>query len=74
METYEAGEVARNENYTALLAFSLGRLDDRVVMKKLGIDGEEDLFLLMAQARLPMPRLPEAETRKMVDALHRLAG
>ena len=74
VETYEAGEVARNKNYATLLAFSLGRLDDQAVMKKLGIDSEEDLFLLMARARLPMPRLPAAETRTMVDALHRLAG
>jgi hypothetical protein len=43
-------------------------------MKKLGIDGEEDLFLLMVQAHLPMPRLPAAETRRMVDALQQLAG
>ncbi|MCP5127462.1 MAG: hypothetical protein H6973_18035 [Gammaproteobacteria bacterium] len=74
VETYEAGEVAHNENYATLLAFSLGRLDDQAVIKTLGIDSEEDLFLLMAQARLPMPRLPEVETRKMVDTLHRLAG
>ena len=74
VETYEAGEALHNENYASLLAFSLGRLDDKTVMKKLGIDSEEDLFLLMAQARLPMPRLSEAETHKMVDTLHRLAG
>lgn len=73
VETYEAGELAHNENYATLLAFSLGRLDDLIVMQKLGIDSEEDLFLLMAQARLPMPRLPEAETRKMVETLQRLA-
>lgn len=41
-------------------------------MAALGIDGDEDLFLLMAQARLPMPRLPAAETAAMVPALHRL--
>ena len=74
VETYEAGEAARHENYAALLAFSLGRLDHPAVMKQLGIDSEEDLFLLMVQAHLPMPRLPEAETRKMMDALHQLAG
>ena len=55
-------ELAHNENYATLLAFSLGRLDDLIVMmRKLGIDSEEDLFLLMAQAHLPMPRLPEAK-------------
>jgi hypothetical protein len=74
VETYEAGETAHNENYATLLAFSLGRLDDQAVMKKLGIDSEEDLFLLMVQAHLPMPRLSEAETHEMVDALHQLAG
>lgn len=74
VETYEAGEATHNENYAALLAFSLGRMDDQTVMKKLGIDSEEDLFLLMVQAHLPMPRLPEAETRKLVEALHQLAG
>jgi len=74
VETYEAGEAARNENYATLLAFSLGRRDDQAVMKKLGIDSEEDLFLLMVQMHLPMPRLPEAETRRMVDTLHQLAG
>ncbi|MEZ5581113.1 MAG: hypothetical protein R3F36_15330, partial [Candidatus Competibacteraceae bacterium] len=73
VETYEAGELAHNENYATLLAFSLGRLDDLIVMQKLGIDSEEDLFLLMAQAHLPMPRLPEAETRKMVETLRHLA-
>lgn len=73
VETYEAGELAHNENYATLLAFSLGRLDDLIVMRKLGIDSEEDLFLLMAQAHLPMPRLPEAKTRKMVETLRHLA-
>ena len=74
VETYEASEVAHNGNYATLLAFSLGRLDGQAVIKTLGIDSEEDLFLLMAQARLPMPRLPAVETRKMADTLHRLAG
>lgn len=41
-------------------------------MEILGIDGEEDLFLLMAQAHLPMPRLPESSTQNMVDQLHAL--
>jgi hypothetical protein len=40
----------------------------------LGIDSQEDLFLLMAQAHLPMPRLPEADTQSMVDSLHALAS
>jgi hypothetical protein len=41
-------------------------------MGALGIDSEEDLFLLMAQAHLPMPRLPDAVTRSMVDQLKSL--
>lgn len=73
VETFEGAESQRNANYPVLLAFSLGKLDDRATMAALGIDGEEDLFLLMAQARLPMPRLPVAETGAMVQALRRLA-
>lgn len=74
VETFEGGKVNRNENYSNLLAFSLGTLDGRTVMKRLGIDSEEDLFLLMAQARLPMPRLPDEETGQMVAALHALGA
>jgi hypothetical protein len=43
-------------------------------MRTLGIDSEEDLFLLMAQAHLPMPRLPESDTRNMVDQLKSLTN
>ena len=42
-------------------------------MKALGVDSEEDLFLLMVQAHLPLPRLPEAVTQRMVDSLSALA-
>ena len=72
VETFEAAEVAGNQNYHALLDFSLGRIDDRGAMTALGIDSDEDLFLLMAQAHLPMPRLPTATTQGMVDALNSL--
>ncbi len=72
VETFEAAEASGNQNFKTLLDFSLGRLNDRDAMDALGIDSEEDLFLLMAQAHLPMPRLPEASTREMVDALHTL--
>ena len=41
-------------------------------MKALGISSEEDLFLLMAQAHLPMPRLQESTTQDMVDDLNKL--
>ena len=69
VETFEAAEIRGNQNFKVLLDFSLGRLADDEAMRALGTDSEEDLFLLMAQAHLPMPRLPEAVTRGMVDQL-----
>jgi len=72
VETFEAAEAGGNQNFRTLLDFSLGRMDDRQAMQALGIDSDEDLFLLMAQAHLPMPRLPEARTRRMVDELNAL--
>jgi hypothetical protein len=72
VENFEAGEASHNDNFATLLDFSLGHLDDRAAMQNLGIDSEEDLFLLMARAHLPMPRLPEAETHDMVRALWEL--
>jgi hypothetical protein len=69
VETFEAAEAGGNQNFKVLLDFSLGRLADDKAMRALGIDSEEDLFLLMAQAHLPMPRLPESVTRDMVDQL-----
>lgn len=74
VETFESAEVSGNQNFSTLLDFSLGRIDDRATLAALGIDSQEDLFLLMAQARLPMPRLPEAVTQGMVDSLHALAS
>lgn len=74
VETFEAGETTHNENYASLLGFCFGHLSSDEVIQKLGIDGEEDLFLLMCQAHLPMPRLPDSETQVMVDVLHKLAG
>jgi hypothetical protein len=74
VETFEAAESAGNQNFRALLDFSLGRINDLEAMSALGIDSEEDLFLLMAQSRLPMPRLPDTSTREMVDDLKTLAG
>lgn len=73
VETYEAAEAAGNQNFRALLDFSLGRGSDRETMAALGLDSEEDLFLLMAQAHLPMPRLPAAATQGMVDQLNALS-
>jgi hypothetical protein len=72
VETFEAAEASGNQNFRTLLDFSLGRIQDRKAMEALGIDSGEDLFLLMAQAHLPMPRLPDAETRRMADDLNSL--
>lgn len=72
VETFESADESHNANYPTLLAFSLGKLDGAGVLRALGNDSEEDLFLLMAQARLPMPRLPDAQTADMVSALHAL--
>ena len=74
VETFEAAEITGNQNFRVLLDFSLGRLADDAAMRALGIDNEEDLFLLMAQAHLPMPRLPEAVTRDMVEQLKSLTA
>ena len=72
VDTFEAAEASSNQNYRTLLDFSLGRTDDLTAMQALGIDSEEDLFLLMAQAHLPMPRLEQSSTQRMVDALNAL--
>ena len=74
VETFERAEASGNQNFRTLLDFSLGRIDDHAALAALGIDSQEGLFLLMAQARLPMPRLPEAVTQGMVDSLHALAS
>jgi hypothetical protein len=74
VETFEAAESSGNQNFRSLLDFSLGRTDDHTAMSALGIDSQEDLFLLMARAHLPMPHLPEAVTQAMVDSLNALAS
>ena len=74
VETFEAAESVDNHNYKTLLNFSLGRVDDVTAMQMLGINSEEDLFLLMAQAHLPMPRLPEDKTQAMVTELNELVS
>ena len=71
-ETFEAAEAHGNNNFQTLLEFSLGRITDFQTMEQLGIDSEEDLFLLMARAHLPMPRLAAAETREMAQSLFAL--
>jgi hypothetical protein len=69
VETFEASESVGNQNFKVLLDFSLGRLTDEKAMRTLAIDSEEDLFLLMAQAHLPMPRLADSTTTDMVEKL-----
>jgi ribosome assembly protein YihI (activator of Der GTPase) len=73
VETFETAEETNNENFRTLLDFALGRIEDLSAMESLGLDSEEDLFLLMAQARLPMPRLSDAVVEGMVDELNRLS-
>lgn len=72
VETFDAAEKSGNQNYALLLAFSLGQRDALTTREKLGIDNAEDLFLLMAQAHLPMPRLSDEATDAMVQSLHAL--
>ena len=72
VETFDAGEKSGNQNYATLLAFALGQRDAWATREKLGIDSAEDLFLLMAQAHLPMPRLSDEATSAMVHSLHAL--
>ena len=49
-ETYEAAQANANHNFSTLLDFSLGRITDLTALAHLGLDSDEDLFLLMAQA------------------------
>lgn len=72
VETFEASEASGNQNFKVLLDFSLGRLADGEAMRSLGIDSDEALFLLMTQAHLPMPRLPDVATQEMVEQLNTL--
>ena len=69
VETYEAAQATGNQNFATLLDFSLGRIDDLAAQARLGLSSDEDLYLLMAQAHLPMPRLSEPATRAMVAGL-----
>ena len=72
VETFEAAEAASNRNFRVLFDFSMGRIDSSAAVEALRLDGEEDLFVLMAQARLPLPRLPQAQTDAMIDMLEAL--
>ncbi len=72
VETYEAAELTGNRNFRVLVDFSLGRIADDEAMRTLGIDSAEDLFLLMTQARLPLPKLPDSVTTEMLKQLNEL--
>lgn len=72
VETFDIAEKSGNHNYKNLVAFSLGQATAAQTLERLGTDSTEDLFLLMAQAHLPMPRLPEAATQAMVQSLNQL--
>jgi hypothetical protein len=72
VETFENAQASGNQNYPNLLAFSLGQCNAQATMDKLGIESFEELFLLMVQARLPMPRLSDTVTTDMVKTLHTL--
>lgn len=74
VETFEAAEKSGNQNFKTLLDFSLGRISDLDALLALGLDSQEDLFLLLAQAHLPMPRLSDQETQQMTDSLHNLGS
>ncbi|MCT0227028.1 hypothetical protein KQ300_02290 [Synechococcus sp. CS-1331] len=72
VETCELAERDGNRNAALLLGFALGRSSDLEVMEQLHPEHEEDLFLLMAQAHLPLPRLADQATEAMVSELQQL--
>lgn len=55
--------------HLALTEVAAGRhtARERIVREALGLAGGEGLFLLMAQSHLPLPRLLESTTRRVVD-------
>jgi hypothetical protein len=72
VETGEMAYVRDEPCFAALLDFSLGRIDDLTALERLGLASDEDLFLRMAEAHLPMPRLSDLATRSMVRSLAEL--
>ena len=60
------------DNKQLLLAFSLGCHNSDFIKATLGIESDEQLFLLMAKAGLQMPVLPLNMTLAMVAELHAL--
>ena len=72
--TFEAAESSSHQNVISLLDVSLGRLNDLEVKDHLGIDSDEDLFILMAHNHLPMPRLSSDKTQDVVKSLNALSA
>ena len=72
VETCELAERHGNRNAALLLGFALRCSSDLEVMEQLHLEHEEDLFLLMAQAHLPLPRLADQATEAMVSDLQQL--
>lgn len=59
-------------NYRKLLDFSLGRIPYRKLMAEMHIESDEQLFLMMCAADLPMPTLSSDEMAKMALPLDML--
>lgn len=55
------------ERQQRLQAFSAGEIGYRQLMRELKIESDEELFLTMCAAGLPMPTLSEAELQQMSD-------
>ncbi|MCP9913086.1 hypothetical protein KBZ07_06660 [Cyanobium sp. BA20m-14] len=72
VETCELAERHGNRNSSLMLGFALGGSNNLEVMDQLHLEQEEDLFLLMAQAHLPLPRLADQATEAMVSDLQQL--
>ncbi len=72
VETCELADQHGNRNAALLVGFALGRISDLEAMEQLNLEHEEDLFLLMAQAHLPMPHLSDQATDAMVKNLQQL--
>ena len=69
VETCELAERHGNRNAALLLGFAFGCISDLEVMEQLHLEHEEELFLLMAQAHLPLPRLADqARGRAQAEA------
>jgi hypothetical protein len=72
VQTFELADACGNYNYRALLDFALGRIDDAAAMRQLALVDLEELYLLMMQARLPLPKLDAERTMQMAESLKAL--